>query len=214
MTSEQLLKDSLKQLGFPCSKAQINAFMSVLFELKKWNRAYNLTAIKNDKDIIIKHFLDSALYLKAVPKKAGEIADIGAGAGFPGIPIRIIRPEIHMTLIESSGKKTAFLRHIVRLLKLDNVNIICKRLEDLGKDHEQAYDVIVSRATFKARDFIKKACPYLKKNGRLVLSKGPGVSEEIKGIKDNMIEILKIPPGGYAFIPAERNLVILKCNPR
>ena len=82
--------------------------MTYLSELKKWNRAYNLTGLAKDEDIIIKHFLDSLLYLKAIPQGALQVADIGTGAGFPGIPITIIRPEIEMYLIEPSGKKVRF----------------------------------------------------------------------------------------------------------
>jgi 16S rRNA (guanine527-N7)-methyltransferase len=90
--------------------------MTFLVELKKWNRAYNLTGLKTDEDIIVKHFLDSLLYIKALPDRKLKLADAGTGAGFPGIPIKIIRPEINITLIESSRKKSAFLRHLLREL--------------------------------------------------------------------------------------------------
>ena len=113
METRQLLKSGLAELGLPSSDEQINAFMTYLSELKKWNRAYNLTGLAKDEDIVIKHFLDSLLYLKAIPQGALHIADVGTGAGFPGIPITIIRPETEMHLIEPSGKKAVFLRHII-----------------------------------------------------------------------------------------------------
>ena len=99
LNSRELLKKGLDELSFLCSEEQINAFMTYLSELKKWNRAYNLTALKTDRDIIIKHFLDSILYLKVIPEKTLKIADAGTGAGFPGIPIKIMKPEIEITLI-------------------------------------------------------------------------------------------------------------------
>ncbi|MEF9425885.1 MAG: 16S rRNA (guanine(527)-N(7))-methyltransferase RsmG [Candidatus Mariimomonas ferrooxydans] len=208
MNAKELLAKGLNELGFACSGEQLNAFMTFLFELKKWNRAYNLTALKTDKDIIIKHFLDSILYLKVIPSHAIKIADMGTGAGFPVIPIKIISPATDITLVESSRKKTAFLRHIIRVLKLEEVSILNKRVEDLGEDHEKTYDVIVSRATFKVKDFIKLACPYIKENGRLVLSKGPKFTEEIKGLKKEGItkKIIQLP-----FINIERTLLVIKC---
>jgi 16S rRNA (guanine527-N7)-methyltransferase len=221
MTSKQLLKEGLNQIGFSYSEEQIKAFMTFLSELKKWNRAYNLTGLKSDKDIIIKHFLDSLLYLKVIPvylvrkqKKstvinALKIADAGTGAGFPGIPIKIMRPEIDITLIESSKKKTAFLRHILRVLSLNGVKVLDERVENLGRKYEKTYDVIVSRATFKIEDFIKKTCPYVRENGVLVLSKGPKVFEEIKELKDKGVikEITRL-----SLMNNERNLLIFKCK--
>lgn len=221
MTSKQLLKEGLNQIGFSYSEEQIKTFMTFLSELKKWNRAYNLTGLKSDEDIIIKHFLDSLLYLKVIlvypvrkQKKstvvnALKIADAGTGAGFPGIPIKIMRPEIDITLIESSKKKTAFLRHILRVLSLNGVKVLDERVENLGRKYEKTYDVIVSRATFKIEDFIKKTCPYVKENGVLVLSKGPKVFEEIKELKDKGV-IKKITR--LSLMNNERNLLVIKCK--
>jgi 16S rRNA (guanine527-N7)-methyltransferase len=212
MTSEQLLKKGLGELGFSYSGEQVSAFMSYLSELRKWNRAYNLTALRTDKDIILKHFLDSILYLKALQIKASKmsLADVGTGAGFPGIPIRIMRPEIALTLIDPSRKKMAFLRHIIRILKLGNgIEILGRTIEALEKDYEKHFDYIVSRATFKIRDFLDKALPYVKENGCLVLSKGPGVYkelEETKAIAGRFnIKVMKMSlMGGY-----ERNLLVV-----
>lgn len=215
MRNEDLLKNGLNETGLSCSGEQAAAFMSYLAELKKWNRAYNLTSLKTDSDIITKHFIDSLLYLKAIPEGVMKLADIGAGAGFPGIPIKIIRPETDVALIEPSRKKASFLRHIIRLLKLSGIIVIEERLENLGKEHKGAYDVIVSRATFDITAFLEIACPYVGKKGILITSKGPKVSEELKELESNSsppghvkeMHRLRLPFGG-----AERNLVVLTCK--
>ena len=146
---------------------------------------------------------------KSTVINALKIADAGTGAGFPGIPIKIMRPEIDITLIEPSKKKTAFLRHILRVLSLNGVKVLDERVENLGRKYEKTYDVIVSRATFKIEDFIKKTCPYVRENGVLVLSKGPKVFKEIKELKDKGVikEITRL-----SLMNNKRNLLIFKCK--
>jgi len=210
MNREKLLKQGLKELEVSCSGEQIRSFMTYLSELKKWNRAYNLTALKKDEDIIIKHFLDSLLYIKAFPEGELKLIDAGTGAGFPGIPIKIVKPEIDITLIESSRKKTAFLRHIARSLGLGDLKVLDQRFEHLGKEHERAYDLIVSRATFSINEFLKIACPYVKEGGRLILNKGPKLSEELKepGAAEAVKKVLNLR---LPITNDERNLVIFEC---
>ncbi|GAB4543212.1 MAG: hypothetical protein Fur0020_12690 [Thermodesulfovibrionia bacterium] len=212
MTPEGLFKKGLVRIGLSSSKEEIDVFMTYLNELKRWNRAYNLTGLRRDEDIIIKHFLDSLLYLKAIPEGELSIADVGSGAGFPGIPIKILRPEIELFLIESSKKRAAFLRHIVRLLHLNKTIVYQTRIEKLNKEDRGRYDIIVSRATFKIEEFIKKACPYVKKGGFLVLSKGEGLYEEIKDAPYIEPLIKRVINTSLPFINAVRNLVVLDCN--
>ncbi len=206
----------LQELNIPYTSERIDSFMLYLSELKKWNKAYNLTALRKDNDIIVKHFLDSLLYLKAIPKGTLKLADAGTGAGFPGIPLKLVRPEIDLTLIESLRKKASFLRHILRRLELDNSTVLEKRLESLGENHSHSFDVMVTRATFSAKEFLRMACPYIKKNGMLILSKGPKISEELDDLAQSpeneaaVQEVLKIQ------LPLEkvrRNLLILNCRP-
>jgi 16S rRNA (guanine527-N7)-methyltransferase len=214
MNPEELLIKGLKELDIPVTEARISTFMAFLTELKKWNSAYNLTAIKTDNEIIIKHFLDSLLYLKLVPEGPLKIADAGSGAGFPGIPIKIIRPETDISLIESSRKKSAFLRHLIRTLKLPKVNVIEKRLEALCKKDIMDYDVLVSRATFRIKDLLKMTCPYLGEECLIVLSKGPGLSDELKELgeipeyRNTVKKVLKLK---LPLSESRRNLVLMKC---
>jgi 16S rRNA (guanine527-N7)-methyltransferase len=214
MTTEKLLKNGLTDLGFSYSRKQIHAFLKYLAELKKWNRAYNLTALKTDSDIIIKHFLDSVLYLNALPEQMDNIklADVGTGAGFPGIPLKIMKPEMNICLVEPSRKKGTFLRHIIRILEIDSgIQVVGKRIENLDRKYEEAFDCIISRATFKIRDFLKISCPYVKNNGRLILSKGLKVSEEISEMKDARSgKIEKIMQ--YSFMELKRTLLVLRCT--
>jgi 16S rRNA (guanine527-N7)-methyltransferase len=178
---ESLLKKGLKDLSLAYTGEQIKAFITYLSELKKWNKAYSLTSLKTDEDIIIKHFLDSLLYLKAIPGGEVNIADVGSGAGFPGIPIKIVRPEIVLYLVEPSRKKAGFLRHIVRTLGLQRIEIVEKRIEEIKS---LTVDIAVTRALFDVKDFCRKAFPLLKEGGRLVMSKGPRVNEELKAVRD------------------------------
>jgi 16S rRNA (guanine527-N7)-methyltransferase len=175
----KLLIDGLVALGIEPADDIVVSFITYLHELMKWNRAYNLTALKKDQDIIIKHFLDSLLYLKAVPDSARSVCDIGSGAGFPGAPIAVVRPDLNITLIEPSRKKAAFLRHIKRTLLLNNVDVFEQRVEDV---EEGLFDVAMTRALFSVHDMIKKAGHVLKKGGLFILNKGPKFEEELKGL--------------------------------
>jgi 16S rRNA (guanine527-N7)-methyltransferase len=214
--SEELLKNGFKELQVSCSEAQIKSFLTLLSELKKWNRAYNLTGLKTDRDIIIKHFLDSLLYIRAIPAEVQKLADVGSGAGFPGLPLKIMMPEMEMSLIESSRKKTAFLRHITRMLKLEGVEILEKRIEDLDSKYKKSFDVVVSRATFSIVEFIELACPYVNDRGMLILNKGPKLEEELKDLqkssskKASCREIMHLE---LPIIMDKRNLVVLECKP-
>ena len=207
MEIEELLSNGLIASGFNPSEQQINAFITYLSELKKWNRVYNLTGLRKDEDIIIKHFLDSLLYLKAMPAGKTEVADIGSGAGFPGIPIKIVRPEIDLYLIEPSEKKCAFLRNIIRQLGLKKIEVIEKRVEDAKG--LVAVDIALTRALFTIKEFIRKASPIVREGGILILSKGPKVGEELKTLKDIGYDLLTValPLSGI-----KRHLVVVRIN--
>jgi 16S rRNA (guanine527-N7)-methyltransferase len=178
-TVKKLLIGGLQELGLETSDTVVSKFIVYLNELKKWNRTYNLTALKEDKEIVIKHFLDSLLYLKAIPEGAWSICDVGSGAGFPGVPLAIVRPELILTLVEPSRKKTAFLRNIRRVLSLSNLEVLEARIEDI---QEKEFDIAVTRALFSINDFIKKSAHIVKRRGVLILNKGPKFEEELKEV--------------------------------
>ncbi len=215
MNAEELLRKGLREIHVSCSEDQVQAFMTHLRELKKWNRVHNLTALKTDSDIIIRHFLDSLLYLKALPEKKIRLADAGTGAGFPGIPIKIARPGTHVALIEPARKKAAFLRHVIRMLHMGDIIVLADRLEHLGKEHARRYHVIVTRAVFSLRDFLETACPYVVEGGRIIAGKGPNVFDELKTLEADThlgnsvkeVRRLRLPFG-----QGERNLVVMECG--
>jgi len=208
---KDLLHDGLVKLGLISSEEEMNAFLIYLSELKKWNKAYNLTGLKKDEDIVIKHFLDSLLYLKAMPDGAIKVADIGSGAGFPGIPIKIVRPEIEMYLIEPTGKKCIFLRNIIRQIDLKKIEVIEKRVEEIQVNQglSSPVDIAITRALFNIKEFIKKASHIVKQGGILILSKGPKAKEELKALKDIPYDLLTI---NLPLSEIKRYLIIVRIN--
>jgi len=205
---EELLKRGLKELGYIPEREQLRTFITYLSEIKKWNKAYNLTAIERDEDIVIKHFLDSLLYLKALPDGEIKVADVGSGAGFPGIPVKIIRPEIEMYLIEPSRKKSAFLKNIISQLGLKEIGVIGKRIEEVrvGRELALPVDAAVTRALFTIKDFLKRASHIVREGGIFILSKGPKLKEEISMLKNITYEILTL---GLPLSDIKRHIVIV-----
>lgn len=201
MTSRELLLNGLKEIGITPAELQVDVFLRYMDEIKRWRKVYSLTSLKDDTDIIINHFLDSLLYLNALPKTAIDIADIGSGAGFPGIPLKIIMPELRISLIEPSRKKAAFLRYVIRTLGLLNIEVIEKQVESIK---DMKFDAVLTRALFKVNEFINKAGRLVQDGGVLIVSKGQGVADELKNIEDVKVITLKLP-----LTDIERNLVII-----
>jgi 16S rRNA (guanine527-N7)-methyltransferase len=174
MTLRALLTTGAEKLGITLSEQQADAFLVYLVELEKWNRKINLTAIRNEQDVVIKHFLDSLSYLSGfTPGPAPRLLDMGSGAGFPAVPIKICHPEISITMVEAVNKKASFLRHIVRTLKLAETAVVDKRTNELPPSYHQTYDVVTARAFADMKSALSEGAPFLKPNGLMVLSRGP-----------------------------------------
>jgi 16S rRNA (guanine527-N7)-methyltransferase len=190
MRHEGLLLKGAKELGIDLTEKKLSLFSIYLRDLKKWNRVYNLTAIKDNEGIILKHFIDSLAYLKVIPIRKGlRIIDVGTGAGFPGLPLKICFPEIDLTLVDSSIKKTLFLKHICRALGMVDPDIIQKRFEDLEKDFSSSFDILLTRALYKIKDLLKYGFPLLKSGGFIIVSKGPAFEKEIREAEKKMAEM-------------------------
>lgn len=173
------LVKGVENMGISLTEAQQETFATFLHELKAYNDHTNLTAIRDDAGIIKKHFLDSLTVLSAIPKNATSLIDIGTGAGFPGLPIAIMMPNLQVTLLESIGKKTTFLNQIVEKLNLQNVTVINGRAEDVisEKNLREQFDVAVARAVAELRMLVEYTLPFVKVGGIFIAQKSAGETE-------------------------------------
>lgn len=155
-------------------------FEIYLEELLEWNKKFNLTAITDPAEIKIKHFEDSLSLLQIMPLANQSVIDIGAGAGFPGIPLKIECPEIKLTLLEATGKKVEFLRHITSKLGLSDVQVIKGRAEDLAGEQKEVFDIAVARAVADLRILAEYCLPFVKIHGFFIAYKEDQVDPEVK----------------------------------
>ena len=181
MENENLLTKGAEAFGIRLDKKNVEAFNLFLKELLKWNQKINLTAIRTEKEIILKHFLDSLSVSPYLPEYS-SILDIGSGAGFPGIPLKIVAPSLEMTLIDSVRKKVDFQRNIIRRLGLKGIKAIHGRAQyrEILQNFEAQFDVTLSRAFSDLQTFLILSFPFLKKDGRAIAMKGGMKTEEIQ----------------------------------
>ena len=176
------LKNGCLELGFQLIDNQTERFLIYLSELKKWNKKINLTAIRDDKLIIIRLFLESLTFIYGFNyKETKNILDIGTGAGIPGIPLKIVYPDISFTLLDSSRKKVAFLKHISRQINLTDVECIAERIEDIAEKYKGCYDVVLSKGVAEMDILLKASFQVLKSNGLFITQKGEDLEEKLKG---------------------------------
>ena len=174
MTLRRTLIDGALAFGLVLTDEQADACLVYLVELEKWNRKFNLTAIRDEREIVTKHFIDSFSYLTGfVPEKGMELLDMGSGAGFPALPIKIAAPGLSVSLVESVRKKGAFLRHVIRTLGLEDVRVLGMRTGELPSVCHAFYDVVTARAFSDMESALKEGAAFLKRGGVMVLSRGP-----------------------------------------
>ncbi len=193
MNITDILKDGARELGIELNEVEISAFMLYLCELKKWNERINLTAIKGDVDIATLHFLDSlspyGLIREALGSKEGaRLLDMGAGGGFPGLPLKIVCPELDLTLMDSVGKKVNFMRHMIRSLSLEGAGAVKARAGEgnIIAEYKESFDIVISRAFSKLTAFLKLALPLTRVGGHILAMKGPGndlLKEELRELE-------------------------------
>jgi 16S rRNA (guanine527-N7)-methyltransferase len=172
---EKLTHHAKNILGMRLTAGQLNALETYERELLDWNTRFNLTAIRDTPGIHIKHFLDSLTCLLALRETPVErLVDVGTGAGFPGIPLKIIFPAMQLTLVESIGKKVEFCRHVAQTLKLDNVEVIQERIEVVGQSpvHRERYDWAVARSVAMLPTLSEYLLPLVRVGGRVLAMKG------------------------------------------
>lgn len=200
--ARQLLCTGIKQLGLAATAEQIDLLLAFVSLIEKWNKAYNLTAIRNRDEILRLHILDS---LSILPYIIGQkIIDAGTGAGLPGIPLAIFLPDVQFTLLDSNSKKTRFVQQVLLELKLSNVEVVHSRAENLRRDGE--YDAVLSRAFASLNDIKNLTVHLLQPEGVLIAMKGQIPKAELKEIKQNYTVNFIVLPG----VEAER--CVLRIN--
>ncbi|HVB73218.1 MAG TPA: 16S rRNA (guanine(527)-N(7))-methyltransferase RsmG [Ktedonobacteraceae bacterium] len=179
--SLDLFMQGLRRLDPAVNELQLQQLLRYRQELIEWNGRFNLTAITDPEEILFKHFLDSLSILTAFDAPQARVLDIGAGAGFPGLPLKILRPQWRVVLLEATGKKVSFLRHIIETLELRDVEAVQGRAEELA--HRQAYralfDLVTARAVASLPTLLEYAAPYCRVGGQIILPKKGELAEEL-----------------------------------
>ncbi len=190
--NEQLLIDLCGEIGIHLNSHQVQCFSRYYEELLIWNKKFNLTAIEDEQGVIVKHFLDSLLGSQVSGwNSTGRLLDLGSGAGFPGVPLKIVFPDLQVTLVDSLQKRVRFLEHLIESLNLTGITAIHKRAEELGQDQEEreSYDIVVSRAVAKLPVLCEFCLPLVRKGGIFLAYKGPEAHQELENAS-KAIEIL------------------------
>ena len=177
-----ILAERAREFGVALSPAQLDAFEFYYRELVAWNSRFNLTTITDRDEVIVKHFLDSLSVAPALPANIVSLIDIGSGAGFPGLPLKIALPALHVTLMDSTGKKVKFLEHMIAALNLRDATALHARAEELAHDaaHREKYDAAVARAVAGLPMLLEYTLPFARVGGVLIAQKGIDVDEEVR----------------------------------
>lgn len=194
---------------------QLEQFVKYMELLKEWNTKINLTAIEDDREIIIKHFIDSMSILQYVKDSEQKLIDVGTGAGFPGIPLKIVNKNIEVTLLDSLEKRVKFLNEVIKSINISNIKAVHGRAEDMGisPSYREKYDIAVARAVANLPVLLEYCLPFVKINGIFIAMKGSNTEEfdncskalDILGGKIEKIEKMELP-----FTNIERNVVVVR----
>lgn len=205
MDNRQKLQSGLKEMGLDLSGGQLDKLLAYVEMLKKWNKTYNLTALRDPAQMVSHHLLDSLTLLPYLAQ-AESMIDVGSGGGMPAIPAAICRPDLQITMVDANSKKTTFLRQAAIELGLENVAVSSSRVEELG---ERRADIVTSRAFAELADFVRLTRHLLNDNGHWAAMKGVYPADEI----------FRLPPDIQAYqtdkihvptLNAERHIVLLR----
>lgn len=182
--------------GVTLDTTQLERFAIYARELEDWNQRVNLTAIRGLEAIVTRHFLDSLSCAPAWPAAAASLIDIGSGAGFPGLALKIWQPDLQLTMVESIGKKADFLEHISETLGMAGVTVLRERAETVGRiaQHRERYDVATVRAVAELRVLAEYCLPLLRIGGCLIALKGRDLSDELEAARDAITLLGGAPP--------------------
>ncbi len=181
-SNELLLCNAFKEFNIELNDIDVSRFLNYKNLLLNWNEKFNLTAITDEEEIIVKHFADSvSCLITNVFSSDSKIIDVGTGAGFPGIPIKLVIQDVKLTLLDSLNKRVVFLNEVIKELNLKDTVAIHGRAEDLGvnKEHREVYDIAVSRAVASLSVLAEYSLPFVKQGGFFISMKGPNVEQEL-----------------------------------
>lgn len=194
MSNIDILKKGIEDFGLEASEKVLNDFQEYKELLVEWNQKMNLTGIEDEKEVFIKHFLDSiSAVTKGYIQNGMSLIDVGTGAGFPGMPLRICLPELKVTLLDSLNKRINFLQEVSSKLSIDDIEFIHGRAEDFGKneDYREKYDIATARAVAGLPVLMEFCVPFIKVGGYFVCLKGPNANLELEESKKAM-EVLGV----------------------
>ena len=177
----QELKENMKKIDIDVTDLQIKKFFKYMNLLIEWNQKMNLTAIIEPKEIIVKHFVDCGTLLKYIVNNE-KVIELGTGAGFPGIPLKILNESINITLVDSLNKRLIFLQEVVKELNLKNIEIVHARAEEFGqnKNCREKFDIATSRAVANLTTLAEYDLPFIKKGGQMIAMKGFEIEKELQ----------------------------------
>ena len=207
------LEEKSKLINIELNEEQIQKFYKYMNLLLEWNEKINLTAITEPKEVILKHFIDSATIIKYIQNDM-QIVDVGTGAGFPGIPLNIVDSKANYLLVDSLNKRVNFLNEVINNLELKNINTVHSRIEDFGKDNKESFDIATSRAVASLNVLLEYLLPLVKIGGICICMKGSNIKEEIENSK-KALEILggnieKIEEITLPNSDIKRNIIIVR----
>lgn len=207
--------EKIKEKGLELSEKQLNQFDKYLKLIQEWNEKMNLTSITDDEAVYEKHFYDCLLTIDQIDFNDKSLLDIGAGAGFPSIPLKIAYPSLKLTVLDSLQKRMIFIEEVVKQLQLSDVNIVVSRAEDYALTHRESFDIVTSRAVARLNILAELSLPLVKINGTFMPYKGQGAYEEYEECKNGITtlggKLCKIQEGILPSENAKRyNLFIVK----
>jgi 16S rRNA (guanine527-N7)-methyltransferase len=211
--TEDLLALGIEDFGLNLSATNIANLELFLQEMGRWNQVHNLTAIEDQKDSVRLHLIDSIAVLPILREflkaPAPKIADLGSGGGLPAIPIAILQPEWHLTLIEAIRKKTAFLQHVRGKLKLKNIEVLSERVENVALQQPGQFDAVISRAFTSLARFLELSLPLLKPDGLVFAMKSKRADEEMADVDKDKWHLLADQALHIPNLDVERRLLVL-----
>lgn len=203
MSLQKKLSQGLAELGIDLDAATQQKLLDYLALLEKWNKVHNLTAVRDPNDMVTLHLLDSLSVLPHI--KSGRLLDVGSGAGLPGIPLSIVRPDLQVTVMDSSHKKASFMRQAKAALGIPNLEVVCGRVEEFHP--EIKYDMVISRAFSDLAEFMRLTAHLCDEGGVWLAMKGVYPFDELAQIKGPISEVVPLRVPG---LEAQRHLVFLK----